>query len=452
MVFPISIYSKDDWLNLVPKFLITLAIDATEVEDESFQRYIASTLEEYFAKDSIRFIEAIKRILTQGSDEGRYVIIKSLIFARSIWGDLAIAETFQILLTELALSPDRIYAKNAAFLSSKLEDIRISKHKDFKPTVPLEEVKEVLDVEEEFFGSFEASQARAVEEPIPSPTPSSQAPLQPKSAPGAPPMPSKPATAPIKETKVEREFESKKRKKSIEKMEDVKEISEGTVHTHVHYYSRMNPRKTYPFTVTLSTLAKVLAQDKVHFLSGEEEKETRGEFKVTETTKQLIVEPLISGCLAQPTFQWIDPSPKNLPKELTFFITPLVEAGFRSTPLRGELLIKDDFGNILLKLKLHDLSVVSNRISQVLALVGTVGGGTMPALDFLFGIDLQLLLIQQLREQLPNLVSNIDLTLLLRGAQLSLFVGAIGLGILWWWRKGRAKLAPERSTQWKIPS
>ena len=78
MVFPISIYSKDDWLSLVPPFLISLAFDSEIVEDESFHRYLASTLEKYFNEDSLRFIEAIKEVLQRGTDEGRFVLLESL--------------------------------------------------------------------------------------------------------------------------------------------------------------------------------------------------------------------------------------------------------------------------------------------------------------------------------------------------------------------------------------
>jgi hypothetical protein len=278
---------------------------------------------------------------------------------------------------------------------------------------------------------------------------------------GATPPPS-PAPTPTREAEptVIRDTEvAKKRKKAV--IDEVKsetaadaippaEVpSVDTMHTHVQYYSRMLSRKTYPLVVTLSRIAKAIAKDKSHFLSGEKEKETRGEFELTDVTKRLVVEPLLSGCLVQPSSQFVDPRPQNLPKVLTFFVTPLVDAGIRSTPLTGSIFIKNETGTVVLKLSLPELAVTSHRVSKTATLVGTIGGGAMPALDLLFGVNLQVTLANQLTSINPQLAAidrTFDMLWVVMGAQVLLFISAIGVAFLWWWKKSRAKVAPDHAS------
>ncbi|MFX0185958.1 MAG: hypothetical protein ACFE95_22970 [Candidatus Hodarchaeota archaeon] len=222
------------------------------------------------------------------------------------------------------------------------------------------------------------------------------------------------------------------------------------IHTHVHYFARMNPRKTYPFIVTLSSLARKIARDRTHFLSGEKEAETRGEFEVKEE-KLLMVEPLLSGCLVQPTFQFIDLDPVNLPLKLKFFITPLVEPGFRSTPLQGSLFIKNEEGSVLYELPLPELSVTSGRISQLAAAIGIVAGGAMPAFDTIYGTELQAALVAQLTQYLGSLAQSVDMWLLVQGAEILTFTVLVGGGLLWWLTKGRAKEAPDKTMAMQLP-
>ncbi|MHA2075442.1 MAG: hypothetical protein ACW97X_12555, partial [Candidatus Hodarchaeales archaeon] len=434
MIFPFSINSAADWLDLVPKYLISLE-DNEFVKDKGFHQYIGSTLETYFSHSKGNFFSAIKSILTTGTEFGKYVLLESLFFARIIWRDFSQDYNIQPILTELALSQDRNYAKRAVQLSSHLEDLLLSKRED----VVLDEAEETALESDDMLEDLgeETRSSRIVKSsppppgaalPPPSPAPSdsfkvgakaapsrNEIPLPASVTPPAPkpalppspaPMAPAPTTAsepdpepisdPVKTTDYfEKEMKDeapKKRKKSEKKKaklspaETYEEPKKGTLHTHVHYYSRMNPRKTYPFTVSVSRIAKAIKADKTHFLSGEEEKETRGEFEIPDDiTKQLIVEPLIPGCLIQPTFQYFSPQPKNLPKEMTFFVTPLIESGFRATSLSGSLYVKNDLGIVLLKLELPGLTITSHRVSQVLAALGTVGGGAMPALDFMFG-------------------------------------------------------------------
>lgn len=162
----------------------------------------------------------------------------------------------------------------------------------------------------------------------------------------------------------------------------------------------------------------------------------------------------MSGCLVQPIYQFVDPRPQNLPKELTFFITPLVESGFRSTSLNGSLLVKDGNEKVLLKLNLPELFVASHRVSQVAALIGTIGGGAMPAVDSLFGVNLQATLAGQLAYILPQLARSFDMMYIVTIAQILLFTGAFGIALLWWWKKGRAKVvkvAPESAVTLQLP-
>ncbi len=228
-------------------------------------------------------------------------------------------------------------------------------------------------------------------------------------------------------------------------------VRRDTIHTHVHYYSRMNSHKTYPFTVTLSSIAIKIAADKTHLLSGEKEKETRGEFELREITKRIAVEPLLSGCLVQPTSIFVDPRPQNLPKKLTFFVTPLVETGFRATSLTGAIYVRNEKGATLLKLDLPKLCVASHRVSQIAALAGMVGGGSMPALDFLFNLNLQRTLANQLDYVLPQATLSVnDLLTMVMAAQVIFIILTLGTALLWWWRKGRAKVAPEQAKNLQI--
>jgi len=213
------------------------------------------------------------------------------------------------------------------------------------------------------------------------------------------------------------------------------------IFTHVHYYNRMNSHKIYPFTVSLSSIAKKVRRQRIgNILSGEREAETQAEFELKAHTRQIMVEPLISGCLVQPNFQYVDPD--KLPAELTFYITPLVESGLQATKLQGFLIIKSELGTILQKMPLSDISVVSNRVSKLAAVVGAIGGASLPVLDFLFPLGLQNAVTDQLTYILPEIANLINVRELLTVGQMSIFVTCIGFGLLWYWKKGRSKLAP----------
>ena len=528
MFFPFSLKSASNWLDFVPEFLLTIPEDSKYIYNNEFHQFLASTLETFFSQTPTEFLSAILAILKEAPEPGKYIILETLLHAEAIWEALAQDETFQPALTELALSTDKLYSKNAAFLSSKLEDLHSPRDEEEETiSEPMHERKEeeaseemVLDnilgdafeeissekLKKETATEFDtfsridredispakptppgvpppaeptsgaARQApsrppgaapstpptaiKSVHHPSPAPTPTPTptpkvTPPPPPSAGTPPPLPLAATAKPADIIHSDDEKVAKKRKKvvreEVEKEVEAQPITPTiispetskpeTIHTHVHYYSRMNPRKTYPFTVNISKIAKKIAADKMHFLSGEEEKETRGEFELLDITKRLIVEPLLSGCLVQPTSQFVDPRPQNLPKELTFFITPLVEAGFRSTPLTGSLFVKDEKGTVLLKLDLPKLSVASHRVAQVAALIGTIGGGAMPAADTLFGVNLQITLASQLAYILPQLEESFDVMFLITAAQIILFAGAIGVALLWWWKKGRAKVA-----------
>ncbi len=499
MFFPFSLQSASNWLDSVPNYLLTLPEDSKYINHKEFHHYLASTLEAFFSESPSEFLSTILTILKKATEAGKYVILETLHLASVIWEKLAQYEKIQPVLTELALSTDKLYSKSATTLSSKLEDIPLTHEEEETVEEAMSKREEVAAFDEVVLddileGALEELTSEKlkleVTPEIAESTPSSTPPPKPalKAPPGPPggvphpsrpvaraappilqPAPSTPPTeapppvttaAPTKAAEnldIRGEEISKKRKKAI-KEEFKTEIEEPTVtpkiskpetiHTHVHYYSRMNPRKTYPFTVTLSQIAKKIAADKKHFLSGEEEKETRGEFELLDITKRLVVEPLLSGCLVQPTSQIIDPRPQNLPRVLTFFITPLVEAGFRTTSLEGSLFVKDERGIVLLRLDLPELAVASHRVSQVAALIGTIGGGAMPAVDSLFGVNLQVTMAGQLAYLLPQLARSFDMMWMITIAQVLLFVGAIGCAILWWWKKGRAKIvkvAPERT-------
>ncbi|UCG89900.1 MAG: hypothetical protein JSU57_05405 [Candidatus Heimdallarchaeota archaeon] len=503
MFFPFSLQSASNWLDFVPNFLLTLPNDSKYVNNKEFHHYLASTFETFFPQTPSRFLSTILTILKEATEAGKYVILETLLLAGAIWEELTQYEKIQPVLTELALSTDKLYSKSAVNLSSKLEDIPLL-HEEETIEEAMDEKEEVAAFDEAVLddileGALEEITSEKLKseappeiaEPAPPPTPPPKpvlrtpsgpsggvspvsrpaaraAPPAPQPAPPPPPSeapPPAPTAAPIKAAEsfdIREEEVSKKRKKVIkeELKTEIEEkpippttvspetIKPETIHTHVHYYSRMNPRKTYPFTVTLSQIAKKIAADKKHFLSGEEEKETRGEFELLDITKRIVVEPLLGGCLVQPTSQIIDPKPQNLPKVLTFFITPLVEAGFRATSLEGSLFIKDERETVLLRLDLPELSVASHRVSQVAALIGIIGGGTMPAVDSLFNGTLQATMAGQLAILLPQLARSFDMIWVIIIAQVLLFVGAVGGAILWWWKKGRAKIvkvAPERT-------
>jgi hypothetical protein len=466
MFYPFSLKSPSDWLNFVPPFLMNLS-DEEYTNNEQFHQYIASKLQSYFPEFPSEFLAAIHSLLSNATEAGKFVLIEVLLQVEAIWEVLAQDVNLQPLLTELALSTDRLYSKNAATLSRYLVELHapvipsetraepIVERLDFPSPEKLEDIVEEAEEEISAMEDDELLKLTSI------PKPPTVARAKKRSLPGAPAsLPPPPVPAPAEKAEslgappppvpsIAKETEKEVMKN--EKEEEIEERKpEGrTIHTHVHYYSRMNPRKTYPFSVTLSSLAKKIARAKAHLLSGEKERETRSEFELKDVTKQLMVEPLLSGCLVQPTFQFVDP--ERLPKELTFFVTPLVEPGFRATVLNGTLYIKDELGEVLHELILPELSVVSSRISQVAAAIGTLGGGAMPTLDFMFGVNLQTTLAVQLAYVLPALAQSIDFELIVYALEISLLLGAFGVAFLWWWRKERARVAPERSMTLQIP-
>ncbi|MFW9904156.1 MAG: hypothetical protein ACFFFH_07485, partial [Candidatus Thorarchaeota archaeon] len=499
----------------VPELLLTLPNDSKYINNTEFQNYLASTLETFFPEASEQFLLTIFTILTEATDAGKYVILQTLLLAEGIWEALAQDETFQPLLMSLALSTDKIYAKSAATFSSELEDFFIPEVEESMPGLTKKAEKEALDeatLDDILEGALEGisseeykprvtTNRRTRPRSVPMPTTPSPQPIAahkppsgvpasppptaaragssvPKSTPppatagaslheAAPPSPAPPPKSMPTAIKTADTFEnrekevSKKRKKAVIKADKseieaepllpLEEPSGKTLHTHVHYYSKMLSRKTYPLHITLSQVAREIVKDKSHFLSGEKEKETRGEFELTDVTKRLIVEPLLSGCLVQPSSQFADPRAQNLPKLLTFFITPLVDTGFRTTSLTGSISVKNETGTLLLKLNLPDLAVISHRVTKTAALVGTVGGGIMPAFDFLFNAGLQVTLANQLASINPQLHGVFDMLWVVMGAQVLLFIIAITIALLWYWKKGRAKVAPDRVSTLQLP-
>jgi hypothetical protein len=497
MYFPFSLKSAANWLDFVPELLSTLPEDSKYVDNKEFHNYLASTLETFFPEASDQFLLTIFTLLMEATDAGKYILLESLLAAEGVWEALAQDETFQPLLTGFALSTEKIYSRSAATFSSKLEEFLIPEAEEAMPDSMYEkEEEEAFDeaaLDDILEGaleeiSSERLKSEAVSEKYamtrsapaaPSPEPVAAPASPPGTAPASPPVTSRagppapkpapppsaaagapsprPTPAPVKAAdrfEIREKEVSKKRKKAVIETgktdigpaTPLESPSAETMHTHVHYYSKMLSRKIYPLVVTLSKVARELAKDKSHFLSGEKEKETRGEFELPDVTKRLIVEPLLSGCLVQPSSQFVDPRTQNLPKVLTFFVTPLVDAGFRATPLTGSIYIKNETGTVLLKLILPELSVTSHRVSKTAALVGTVGGGAMPALDLLFGVNLQVTLARQLAYINPQLDQSFDLLWVVMGAQILLFLIALGIALLWWWKKGRAEVAPDRAS------
>jgi hypothetical protein len=521
MIFPFSLQSAENFLDFVPSFLLSLSEDSPWVDHDEFLQYLATELQEFFLPSPQRFVPSILSVIEMASDAGKVVMIKVLLRSVATWQFLAEESRLQPLLTELALSSDKIYSRAATELSSKLEEILDDKEElepleritlapdkqivakeeaDFTPdslSTLWEKSSDIMDEderEEESDDSVELRSRRAPAAPKAPPAPPGQPipPPQPARIPPSvgsarvehkkksKPVPSPPSISdiPIPEptavdepTPIEESFLPEQPSTSSddlaagmpspapdalptgESLEDRIDLLEEevarnqipsprTIHTHLHYFSRMNPRKTYPFTVTLSGRAKEIMRDKTRIFSGEQETEIRDEFELVEPTKQLHVEPLLSGCLVQPTYQRVDIESRNFPMELVFYVTPLVDPGLRSTPLSGKIFIRNERGTLLQEMTLPKLSVASHRFGQLIASLGTLAGGTLPALDFLFGVNLQATLAAQLAFVLPTLADSIPMEIVVVALEVFVFLGALALGGIWWWRKGRAKLAP----------
>jgi hypothetical protein len=101
---------------------------------------------------------------------------------------------------------------------------------------------------------------------------------------------------------------------------------------------------------------------------------------------------------------------------------------------------------------LQDVHIVSNRISKIAAIVGAIGGGTLPALDFLFGVSLQEALSGQLAYTAPEIAESIDIRSAITVTQIAIFILFIGFGLLWWWRKGRSRRASRERLPVSFPS
>ncbi|MHA2108766.1 MAG: hypothetical protein ACXABU_03515 [Candidatus Hodarchaeales archaeon] len=509
MSLPFSISSAQDWIVHVPSFLASLEEYSDYVKNAGATSYLANTLVQVINEAKDEILNTIHSILKDSSTVGKFVMIQILFHASEIWTDLVEFNRIQPALTALALSPDKLFTKDAIQLSQKLESISSGGLLGEKAEDTL--IYEAEDREfaksapsrEDFYGSLTSEKKKAKRSaPPPSPAPGMPMPTPqpaPKASPPPAPMveraePSPPppsvsvgaraagaARSIITEKEVFGEAEEElelameepvpAEEAAEEALEDLikddfksKDIATSgsvdvgsaqgvpepkSVFTHVHYFNRMNSRKTYPFTVSLTSAAKKVRARKMHILSGERETEKQAEFELDHLTRQIMVELLISGCLVQPNFQYVDPD--NLPVELTFYITPLVEAGYQASKIQGQLLLKNDVGIILQNLPLSDIFVVSNRISKIAAIIGAVGGGTLPALDFLFGVNLQDALTGQLEYTAPDIASSVNIRSLITTSQIAIFFIFISIGLLWWWRKGRSKRAPEEKLAINLP-
>ncbi|PWI48580.1 hypothetical protein CEE45_05935 [Candidatus Heimdallarchaeota archaeon B3_Heim] len=499
MSLPFSINSAQDWIGNVPSFLASLEEYSDFVRNAGATSYLANTLVQILneAKEDIFF--TIYSILKESTDVGKFVMIQILFHTSEIWPDVVQFERIQPVLTALALSPDKIYTKDAIQLSQKLEAITsrgLLGEKEDEDIFEKEVDKELAlsspkPLRDDFYGSVKSEKKKAKKSvPASFPSPSASKPVPKRKTPPAPvsekaePLPpplmvfstgapgSARSALSEKESleEVEEEMEpgfeepseavddlvlDDSKLKSVvsdESMEvgSLQEVpASKTVFTHVHYFNRMNSRKTYPFTVSISSVSKEVRSRRMHILSGERETEKQAEFELDHLTRHIMVELLISGCLVQPNFQYVDPD--NLPVELTFYITPLVEAGYSASKIQGQLLLKNDLGIVLQNLPLSDIFVVSNRISKIAAIVGAVGGGTLPVLDFLFGVNLQDALSGQLEYSAPEIASSVNVRSLITTSQIAIFIIFISIGLLWWWRKGRSKRASGEKLAINIP-
>jgi hypothetical protein len=556
MSFSFTINSAQDWLSSIPSLLLSEEKSSGLVSNKDAQEYMASTLIEYFQDSQESFINSIISILESNSDSGKYIMVQVLLQSEVLWNDLVQSIRLKTALSTLALSLDKAYTQDAAYLSNKLMDLsfyssrqEILKEEDSPPEtdeaavlsslqpskeeIPLPEEVEMETVKEKE-RDFAPLAVRSAPEPAveiisspekmeigiekekesaPSaarspPKPAKAGPSIPKAAPPSPPLPPPPSVGAIADaekiepfeedqdaeieeeieelleepTPVEESFDEdigepldeitvvSKKKKSISIADDLKRekimdrsleefkedqlekpqpISEPeSVYTHVHYFNRMNTRKTYPFTVSLSKVEKKVRKRAMHVLTGERETETQAEFELDHLTRQIMVELLISGCLVQPNFQYVDP--EKLPVELTFYITPLVEAGYQSSKVDGQLVLKSDVGVVLQKLPLSDIHIVSTRIAKIAALIGTLGGMAVPVLDF-FGWGIQDALTGQLSESIPGITSNIDVRSLISTSQILILILFLGFALIWWFWKGRSKRAPKERLSLNLP-
>ncbi len=469
MSLPFTLNTAQEWLDNIPPFLVSLDSSSEFVSKNEIPEYLSSTLLLYFNQAPQEFGKKIIYILENASDPGKYVFLKTLLGVSEIWGDLVKIEGVYPALTELALTTDKIYSNTAINLSKKLEEVaseiyRVAAIEESIVTPVGEEFdsfdeSELSEISSHTSGGFGRSEPKAKKKsralsppgttaPKSQPLPSMMKEFKPAPPPPSP-APSVGSAAPIPAKSSLPEsapFELKDEEKLAEPVSEsisadstVKDSKQ--IFTHVHYYSRMNSHKIYPFTVSLSSLAKKVRRQRMgNIISGEREAETQADFELGRDTNQIMVEPLISGCLVQPTFQYVDP--EKLPAELTFYITPLVESGLQSTKLKGFLIIKSELGTILQKMPLSNISVVSNRVSKIAAIVGAIGGASLPVMDFLFPLGLQNAVTDQLSYALPEIANSINIRDLLTVGQISIFVLCISFGIFWYWWKGRSKLAP----------
>ena len=488
MSLPFTVNTAQEWLDNIPPFLVSLDLSSEFVSNDEIPEYFASTLLLFFNQAPHEFGRKVLFILENASDPGKSIILKTLLGVSKIWTDLVKIEGVQPALTELALTTDKIYSKTAFSLSKKLEEVtseifRVAAIEESLITPVGEEFdsfdeSELSEKSSLSPGAFGRSEPKAKKKsralsppgtaaPKSQPVPAMMKEFKPAPPPAPSPAPSVGSTAPIPAKSSLPEsapFELEEEEDSSEmddfssalefKKEDrlAKPLSEPIsadstvtdskqIFTHVHYYSRMNSHKIYPFTVSLSSFAKKVMRQRIgNIISGEREAETQADFELSGDTNQIMVEPLISGCLVQPTFQYVDP--EKLPAELTFYVTPLVETGLQATKLQGFLIIKSELGMILQKMPLSNISVVSNRVSKIAAIVGAIGGASLPVMDFLFPLGLQNAITDQLSYALPEIADSINIRELLTVGQISIFVLCISFGIFWYWRKGRSKLAP----------
>lgn len=508
MPIPIIIDSALDWINKVPELLLPLDESSEILNNEEFINYVAIKLTTYFKENENQFAAKICQILEEGTDSGKLVLLRILFNSTSIWNDLVQVNNLQPLLTELALTPDKIFTQTAVLLSQKLVEFASSISTTPSPTIasvlsaktaPISEepVKAALEEQEEKYEEITSQDVGSRVEELAdkdrdesrlrkakrfsAPSPKKERAAIPPPSPGSIPSPAPARSPPTND--VDEKAKKLAPTKPLEALDDfleepspdadefeevsiTDEVTSGAIpheiddikeaaapkkiFTHIHYFNRMNTRNTYPFKVSLSTIAKRVRTRRMHILTGERETETQEEFELDQATRQIMVELLISGCLVQPTFQYVDP--ENLPTELTYYVTPLVEAGFSSTRLEGELILKSDLGLLLQRIPLQDVYVVSNRISKIAAVIGAIGGGTLPALDFLFGVSLQEALTGQLAYTAPEIAESIDIRSVITVSQIAIFFLFIGFGLLWWWRKGRSRKASQERLPVNLPS
>lgn len=214
----------------------------------------------------------------------------------------------------------------------------------------------------------------------------------------------------------------KAKRKRLDRSELPDEVTvKRKIYSGLSYFDRINPYKNFPLIVELSHNPIKKEKRKTDVVTGTRQVQKRKEleFKVNIVK----VAPILPGCLIVPAYRIAKLKKKH--QKLDFIVTPLVT---------GRIDGKVEFKNLEDDELLHTIEAPSlsrsTHVSKIIAILGTLAGAFPTIFSFMFGVDVNTVMTDQLSANVPSIasyLSGFNWLLVFEGLIIAVALGFAGL-------------------------